>query len=46
MKFQRRFGNRKKSNPKRGLFLIGLLIVVLYLFFKADTVLEMMIPNK
>ena len=40
MKFQRRFGNRKKSNPKRGLLLIGLLILVLYLFFKADVFLE------
>jgi len=40
MKFQRRFGNRKKSNPKRGLFLIVLLIVVLYLFFNADKFLE------
>ena len=39
MKFQRRFGNRKKSNPKRGLFLILLLVIVLYLFFNADTFL-------
>lgn len=40
MKFQRRFGRQKKGNPTRGLFLIGLLIVVLYLFFNADTFLE------
>lgn len=39
MKFQRRFGNKKKSNPQRGLLLVGLLIVVLYLFFNADNFL-------
>ena len=37
MKFERRFGNRKKTKPKKGLYLICLLIVVLYLFFNADT---------
>ena len=39
MKFQRRFGNRKKTNPKKGLYLIIMLIVVLYLFFNADSII-------
>lgn len=36
MEFKRRFGERKKSNPKRGLLLIILLAIVLYVFFNAD----------
>ncbi|TYP99453.1 hypothetical protein C7447_10149 [Tenacibaculum adriaticum] len=39
MKFERRFGNQKKTNPKRGLFLVVLLIIVLYLFFNADKII-------
>lgn len=41
MKFQKRFGERKRSNPKRGLFLILLLAIVLYLFFNAENILGM-----
>ncbi|WP_262509543.1 hypothetical protein [Tenacibaculum holothuriorum] len=40
MKFERRFGKRRKSNPKKGLFLIALLILVLYLFFNAEKILD------
>ncbi|CAM1342362.1 hypothetical protein C8N26_1030 [Tenacibaculum lutimaris] len=40
MEFKRRFGNRKKGNPKRGLFLVILLIIVLYLFFNAENILS------
>ncbi|WP_262713963.1 hypothetical protein [Tenacibaculum aiptasiae] len=40
MKFQRRFGNRKRTNPKRGLFLVLLLAVVLFLWFYADKLME------
>ncbi|WP_299107897.1 hypothetical protein [uncultured Tenacibaculum sp.] len=40
MKFERRFGNRKRTNPKRGLFLVLLLIIVLYLFFNAEKFLD------
>lgn len=40
MKFERRFGQRKKSNPKKGLFLIILLAIVLYLFFNADKIIQ------
>ncbi|WP_262509522.1 hypothetical protein [Tenacibaculum agarivorans] len=39
MKFQKRFGNRKRSNPKKGLFLIVLLAIALYLFFNAEKIL-------
>jgi len=39
MEFKRRFGNQKRGNPKRGLFLVILLIVVLYLFFNAEKIL-------
>lgn len=40
MKFKRRFGKQRKSNPKKGLFLILLLIIVLYLFFNAEKLLS------
>ncbi|WP_255689031.1 MULTISPECIES: hypothetical protein [unclassified Tenacibaculum] len=40
MKFQRRFGNRKRTNPKRGLFLVLLLAVVLFLWFYAEKLME------
>tara|TARA_R110001632_G_scaffold6324_4_gene25783 strand:- start:3085 stop:3219 length:135 start_codon:yes stop_codon:yes gene_type:complete len=39
MKFQRKFGNRRKSNPKKGLFLIALLILVLFLWYQAENIL-------
>lgn len=39
MEFKRRFGERKKANPKKGLFLIILLALVLYLFFNADKII-------
>lgn len=39
MKFERRFGNRKRTNPKRGLFLVVLLLIALYLFFNAEKIL-------
>ncbi|CAM1343993.1 conserved hypothetical protein [Tenacibaculum amylolyticum] len=39
MKFQKRFGNRKRTNPQRGLMLIVLLVVILYLFFNTENIL-------
>lgn len=39
MKFERRFAKRKKGNPKRGLALVVLLIIVLYLFLNAENIL-------
>lgn len=40
MEFQRKFGRRKKANPKRGILLVVLLIVVLLLWFYADGIME------
>lgn len=40
MKFKKRFGQRKRGNSKRGLFLVLLLAIALYLFFNADKYLE------
>ncbi|SOS47529.1 conserved hypothetical protein [Tenacibaculum dicentrarchi] len=40
MEFKRRFGSRKRTESKKGLFLIVVLIIVLYLFFNADNFLE------
>ena len=39
MEFKRRFGKNKKTEPKKGIFLIVVLIVVLYLFFNADKII-------
>lgn len=40
MEFKRRFGNRKKTSPKKGLYLILMLIIILYLFFNADKIIK------
>lgn len=40
MKFQRRFGERKKSNPKKGMFLVILLAVALLLYMNAEKILD------
>lgn len=40
MEFQRMYGKRKKSNPKRGIILIILLILVLVIWFNAETLIE------
>ncbi len=40
MKFKRRFGNRKKSNPRKGLFLILLLAVAIFLWFYVEKFME------
>lgn len=40
MEFKRRFGNQKKSQPKKGLFLILLLAIALFLFFNAEKFLN------
>lgn len=36
MEFKRRYGGRRQANPKRGMFLVMLLVLVLYLFFNAE----------
>ncbi len=40
MEFKRRFGKRKKRNPKKGLFLVLLLAIALFLFFNAEKLLS------
>lgn len=40
MEFQKKFGQRKRSNPKRGIFLIILLIITLVLWLYAEDIME------
>ncbi len=40
MKFERKFGKRKKTKSKKGLFLVLLLAVALYLWFNAEGLLK------
>ncbi|MGY0407228.1 MAG: hypothetical protein ACWIPJ_02570 [Polaribacter sp.] len=40
MKFQRKFGRKKDAKPKKGLFLIALLAIVLILWFKAEDIMN------
>ncbi len=39
MEFKRRFGKQRKAKPQKGLFLVILLALVLYLFFNADKII-------
>ena len=39
MKFSRRFGSRKRSRPRRGLFLVVLLIIVVYLWMNMEDII-------
>jgi len=39
MKFERRFGKRKRGNSQRGLLLVVVLGVVLYMFMNAEKIL-------
>lgn len=39
MKIGRKFGNQKKSKPRKGAFLVLLLVIVLFLWFKAESLL-------
>jgi|TARA_B100001059_G_C17772661_1_gene549370 hypothetical protein len=40
MEFKRKFGRRRDSKPRRGLFLVLLLVVVLILWFKAEEIMN------
>ena len=42
IKFQRKFSSTrmKQSKPKKGLFLVLILVVVLILWFKADAIMD------
>lgn len=39
MEFKRRFGKRKRANPKRGLLLVVLLIMALLLWYNAEGIM-------
>jgi hypothetical protein len=39
MKIGRKFGNQKKSKPQKGAFLVLLLVIVLFLWFKTDSLI-------
>lgn len=43
IKFQRKFSNsktKKESKPKKGLFLVFLLVIAIILWFKAEAILD------
>ncbi|WP_302850189.1 hypothetical protein [Polaribacter cellanae] len=40
MKFERKFGRKKETKPKKGLFLVVLLAIALLLWFKAEAIME------
>ncbi|WP_258848554.1 hypothetical protein [Polaribacter sp. WD7] len=40
MEFKRKFGRRKESKPQKGLFLVILLVIVIFLWFKTDAILD------
>ncbi len=41
MKFKRKFGKQKKTNSKKGLFLVILLALALILWFKAEAIMDL-----
>lgn len=45
MKFDRKFGNRKRTKPKKGLFLVLLLVIALILWFKAEGIINALFPK-
>jgi len=40
MEFRRKFGRRKESKSKKGLFYIALLAIALLLWFKAEDIMK------
>lgn len=40
MEFKRKFGNRKRPDSKKGLFLIVLLAIVIFLWFNAEKFID------
>jgi hypothetical protein len=40
MEFKRKFGRKKQSKPKKGLFMVLLLLIALILWFKAEAIME------
>lgn len=39
MEFKRKFGRKKESKPKKGLFLVLLLALAIYLWYNAEPLL-------
>lgn len=46
MKFERRFGKRKRKNSKKGLVFVLLLVLALFLFFNIDSLLRKFFKNE
>lgn len=44
MEFKRKFGRKKETKPKKGLFLIILLALALLLWYKADAIMNALFP--
>ena len=42
MEIKRKFGNRKRSKPKKGLFLVFILVIVLILWFKISAIMDVL----
>jgi flagellar basal body-associated protein FliL len=40
MEFKRKFGKQKESKPKKGLFLVIILIIVVLLWYNAEVILK------
>jgi len=40
MEFKRKFGRKKKTKPTKGIFLILLLALALFLWFKAEDIIN------
>jgi flagellar basal body-associated protein FliL len=40
MEIKRKFGKQKESKPKKGLFLVIILIIVVLLWYNAEVILE------
>ncbi len=40
MEFKRKFGTRKRANPKRGIYLVVLLFIMVYLWMNAERILN------
>lgn len=40
MEFKRKFGKKKESKPKKGLFLVLLLAIVIFLWYNAESLLS------
>ena len=42
MQFKRKFGKQKQKNSKKGLFLVVLLMLALFLFYKVEDLIQLL----